>query len=110
MATFVIPTTTDQFAAPFDERVTLSGKPYTLRFQWSNRGQVWKLAIFDDGGALQLGGISIVNGWPLLLAYHSNATLPPGEFIALASTMPELDAQRGDLGSRVVLYYVEPTA
>lgn len=103
----IIPTQTDEGAAPFDQRMVLTGKPYNLRFQWSNRGAVWKLSIFDDGGALLLGGLSIVNGMPLLLPYHANAELPPGEFIALASTKSDVNAFRQDLGSRVLLYYVE---
>ena len=106
--TYAIPTVTNGSSAPFDERIILSGKPYNLRFQWSNRGQVCKLNIYDDGGSLLLAGISLVNNFPLLLAYHSNPDLPPGELICHAKTQPELNAQRGDLGSRVVLYYQEP--
>lgn len=108
MATsYAIPTTTDESAQPFDQRILLSAKPYTLRFQYSIRAQVWKLSIFNDGGDLVLGGLSIVNGIPLLLPYHSNTEVPPGELVAIANTRPEVDAQFGDLGSRVVLYYVE---
>lgn len=103
----IIPTNTTNAAVPFDERIVLSGKPYTLRFQWSNRGQAWFLSIFDDGGTLLVGSIPIRNGAPLLQPYQADANLPPGVMMALAETLPDLDAQRGDLGSRVVLYYVE---
>jgi len=108
--TYAIPTTTNASAAPFDTRILLSAGPYTLRFQYSIRGQVWKLSIFDDGGALLLGGVSLVNSFPLLLPYHSDASLPPGELVAIANTLPDVNAMGGDLGSRVVLYYVEPDA
>jgi hypothetical protein len=108
--TYAISTTTDASGQPFDQRILLSAVPYTLRFQYSIRGQVWKLSIFNDGGELLLGGISIVNGFPLLLPYHSNAEIPVGELVAIANTLPDVNAQGGDLGSRVVLYYVEPDA
>lgn len=103
----IIPTPCDAGAAPFDQRMVLDGVPFGLRFQWSSRGQVWQLSLFEDGGAQVLGCVAIRNGVPLLQAYRNLAGLPRGEFIALASTFPEIDAYRGDLGGRVVLHYAE---
>lgn len=103
----IIPTQTTEGGEPFDQRIVLTGKPYQMRFQWSNRGAVWKLSLFNEAGELLLGGLSIVNGIPLLAPYRSNPNIPAGELIALASTKAEQDAFRGDLGSRVLLYYVE---
>lgn len=102
-----IPTDTSQQAQPFDVRIVLTGKPYNLRFQWSTRGQYWLLSLYDDGGALLAGSLPIRNGCLLTLPYRADAALPPGQFLPLASTFPDIDAQTGDLGSRVVLYYVE---
>ena len=103
----IIPTTTDDTAAPFDQRMTLTGVPYNLRFQWSARGQVWLLSLYSDAGDLIVGFVPIVNNTLIFYPYQADPRVPPGQFLALANTMPELNAQRGDLGSRVVLTYTE---
>lgn len=103
----IIPTTTDDAAAPFDQRMIFTGVPFNLRFQWSARGQVWLLSFYTDAGDLLVASIPIVNNTLLTLPYKSDPRMPAGQFLALASTLPDLNAQRGDLGSRVVLVYVE---
>ncbi len=110
MAVLTIPTQTDTDAEPFDAQVTLDGVGYVLRFQWSDRGDVWRLSILDDTESVLVGGLALRNNVALLLPYKADARLPQGELFAVALTEPERDARREELGARVVLHYVEPWA
>ena len=110
MAMLVIPAAKTTDGAPFDQRCDLDGAPYGLRFQFSERGQTWMMSIFDDTGVQVLGAQPILNNMPILQAFRNLPGLPPGEFFAVASTLPDLNAQKADFGSRVVLYYVEAGA
>jgi hypothetical protein len=103
----VLPIQSNADAEPFDMRVVLDGRPFGLRFQWNERAACWHLSIAADDGEVLLRGIAIRNNCPLLRAARSEPRLPGGDIFAMADTEPGRDAERGELGQRVVLTYIE---
>jgi hypothetical protein len=89
------------------ERVTLSGREYILRLQWNVREERWTLSIADQSDVPILDGAVLVADWPLLRTVVDKRR-PPGEIIAWDTTNMGRDPGLGDLGTRVLLAYIEP--
>ena len=86
--------------------IQLEGQPYTFTFRWNERASAWFMAILDNAGNPLLCGRKVVIGWPLLARFVIPA-LPPGELMAIDTTGEGVEAGVGDLGGRVLLYYVD---
>lgn len=107
MPIHVIPVSPTPDALPFDQRTVLDGRPYILRFQWNERAACWYLTIAQDDGTPLLRGLAVRNNVPLLRPYRHDTRLPGGDIVAQTEVEPGRDAQREELGARVVLLYID---
>lgn len=106
MATLILPARND---VPFyDFEVDLEGRAYTVEVRWNARAGGWFLSLFDSAGAPLVMGRRVVLS-ANLLGQGVNAALPPGMLLAVDTTTQDTDPGRDDLGSRVLLAYVEST-
>lgn len=96
----------DSSSPSFSIEVTLEGQSYLLDFHWNERAEGWFFSISDLIGVSLLAGMRLVVGFPMTARYKSEL-LPPGVFVALDTSGADLDPGISDLGSRVVLQYVE---
>ena len=94
------------------QRTTLDGRDYNLRFAWNQREERWYLDLADGDGTAILSGLKLVTNWPLLLAYHADPRVPPGELIVLTSQADTSPPGLRDMGAglRCELTYVSPNA
>lgn len=101
-----IPTT---FAgeAHVEQRTTLSGRDFVLRFDWNQRDGHWTLGLYQPNGDAIITGLKLVVSWPLLGA-RTEALRPPGELLVVDTQVPAIDPGFADLGARHSLIYVEP--
>lgn len=106
MATVTIPVTAD--TPHFDFDVVLEGATYGLELRWNERVSLWLLSVYDAAGALLAAGRPVVLGAELL-GRSGNADLPPGDLFAIDTSGKDLEAGRLDLGTRVLLAYIEST-
>lgn len=61
----------------------LSGRSYTLRFDWSERNGLWSFWLFDESGTI-VANRAVRHGVPLLYGVRA-ATRPPGELVVLTA-------------------------
>jgi len=106
MAVRAISTETDSTRGNYTQRTVLDGREYLLRLRWNERSEKWYLSIYDQDESPIYEGIKVVVNFPLLGARIVDERRPPGELMALD---PSSDRDPGlyDLGSRVVLCYVD---
>lgn len=69
-----VPDENDSFS-----RVSLMGKPFTLRFSWNDTGGFWSFGVYDSQKKPLLAGLKITPGIPLNLFYPDKG-LPEGWF------------------------------
>ena len=100
---------TQQGASAYDQRVTLDGQSYILRFDWNGRAGAWYLSIADAEGEPLLTSRKLSTNSPILNRFRFVDGLPPGELIAcdFSAQIPyagytELGPKRG-----VTLYYFD---
>jgi hypothetical protein len=93
--------------AHVEQRITLSGRDYVLRFDWSQRDGHWFLGIYDPAGIAIITGLKLVANWRLLRG-RLEALRPPGELVVVDTIEPAIDPGFGDLGVRHTLNYLEP--
>jgi hypothetical protein len=105
----VIPTLEDN--PYYSIRVRLDGLDYNLRFAWNERVERWNFDILTDDGKVLATGIRIVSNWPLLRYYQYDKLMPPGEMMAVDSTLDGSPPGFFDLapGKRVQLIYFPVT-
>lgn len=101
-----ISTEGDTTRGSYTQRTVLDGREYLLRFRWNQRAAKWYLSIYDQNEIPIYEGIKIVTNFPLLGYRIVDARRPPGEIIAVDVTS-DRDPGLYDLGSRVVLMYVD---
>ena len=90
----------------FEQRMTLDGEYYTLRFRWNERTAQWKLHVGDGDGNPVAHGIALVaNNWAGMHVRYL-AGMPPGAFALLDTTGRGVDPGFDELGQRVVVMYV----
>jgi hypothetical protein len=94
--------------ARYSQRTILDGREYVLSFAWNSRVGKWSLSVADAKGVPIVQGIRIVCGLPLLRLLTDQRS-PPGDLIALDRT-GEGDPGFNDLGTRVVLQYIEASS
>lgn len=105
MTAFLLPTATDR--AHYSQRVTLSGRDYTLVFRYNQRTERYLLTLQDAEENTIVAGITIVSNWPLLRWYRYKPELPAGELIAQDLSGDGSPPKYGELGEgkRVELTY-----
>lgn len=82
MSTLLVPT----FENPFYDQITsLEGTDYLLTFQYNQREECWYLSISNAAGVLQVAGLKLVQGWPLLGGRFAGREIPPGELIVMTN-------------------------
>lgn len=87
------------------ERVTLDGKDYLLRFDWSGRENRWFLDLGTVDEIWLRKGVKIIANWPLFRTLI-DARKPPGQLFAIDLSAPTGDPPEfADLGRRVKLFY-----
>lgn len=104
MAVLIIPTRQDD--ANYSFQVPLDGVVYTLRLIFNDRDQSWFMTIADSEDNIMRAGIKLVTDHDLLRLWRE-ATRVAGNIIALDTTGDRLRADIDDLGTDVVLTYVE---
>ena len=95
----------------YQQRTTLDGVDYFLRFDWNARSETWFFQLFDADNVKLTGMIRVVIGVPLLRLHHATPGVPPGDIVAIdtgaligeGQTRPTFD----DIGTRVRLLYLE---
>jgi hypothetical protein len=107
MATLILPARSD--AAFYDFEVDLDERAFTIEIRWNARAGGWFLSLYDSAGVPLSMGRRIVLG-ANLLGHGVDPALPPGTLLAVDTTTQDSDPGRDDLGSRVLLAYVEATA
>lgn len=91
----------------YSQRTVLDGREYLLLFRWNQREGRWYLTISDQDGAPIVSGVKIVVNFPLITNRIVDARRPPGEIFATDTTGADIDPGLDDLGSRVVLIYID---
>jgi hypothetical protein len=91
----------------YDFTVELDGAVWRLTFRWNAREQAWYFDLADGADVLQLSSRKVVLNRPLLSRYRTRATLPAGELVAVDTSNTNAAPGLGELGGRVVLYYVD---
>lgn len=106
MRTLVIPTRQD--VAHYRFRIRLSGQFFSFEFHWNEREQTWSFDLYRSTGELMTTGIRLVLGQDLL-GWLASEHKPEGT-LRLDDTSDEgREAGVGDLGTRVLLLYDDPT-
>lgn len=107
MATLVLPARTD--GVPFYSfEVDLEDRSYAFELRWNERDAGWYLSVSSPDGTSLVSGRRVSVG-ASLLGESANEALPPGTLIAIDTTDSDTDPGRDELGSRVVLIYIEST-
>lgn len=86
---------------------TLDGVPYLLQFTYSERADVWYLAILTEEGDAIRYGVKLVCGWPLLRKV-ADPRKPPGVLFVWTANNDDSPPGLLDLapGGRCTLIYV----
>lgn len=88
--------------------VQLDGTTYGFELRWNTRAQGWFLSVLDAQGNLLLAGRRLVIGWGLTGRFRlRDKRLPPGDVMAIDTSGQGKEAGLDDLGTRVVVTYVE---
>ncbi len=94
----------------FRYRTVLDGITVSLQFRWDERDQSW---YFDMGNASLVAivrGIRCVIATDILAPYQYNPDVPPGVLDVVDTSNTNLEAERDEFGTRVVLRYTEAIA
>lgn len=103
MAVLTLPTRADFDRYSFT--VELEGSIYAFTFRWSTREGAWYFDLADANGDLVVAGQKVTVDTPWLRNVQ-DARKPPGDLFAL-DTNGGGEPVQADLGTRVVLVYVE---
>lgn len=103
MAVVEIPVPVGRFDAEI--QIALDGVTYGMRFRYNTRMDAWFLDLSDEEGVPILSGRRIVVDWPLL--ERRSRAVPPGHLYAFDTTLRQQDPGRDDLGTRVLLLYID---
>lgn len=90
----------------FTQRTTLDGREYLLTFDWNQREQKWYLSIADQDEVPIVSSIKLVANFPLTHLLVDSRS-PPGELFAMDTSGNGLDPLLSDLGTRVLLLYMD---
>ena len=104
MAVLIIPTRTD--LANYDQTVELDGVEFVFEFRFNARDDAWYFNVLNTSGDRLRSGIKVMSNWALLQLWKDD-TRPGGEIIAFDNREVAAPAGIFDLGSDVLLTYVE---
>lgn len=89
-------------------QVQLDGTTYGLEFRWNERAAGWFMSVYDSVGTLLLANRRLVLNWGLLARFKRwQPSLPPGDFVVFDTTQNGVEPGLTDLGTRVLVKYVE---
>jgi hypothetical protein len=97
---------TDPIARHHAYAVDLEGSTYVVELRWNVRAGAWFMSLFDRARAPIAVGRKVVLG-ANLRGRSADGRLPPGTLLALDTSGSGRDATETDLGTRVLLAYVE---
>jgi hypothetical protein len=87
----------------FEQRFTMEGSDYLIRWTWNGRSSRWYYRITDVEGTPLTGDRKLVADWSLLKQIHTG-NMPPGELWSI--TADGLDPGLLDLDRDFTLVYV----
>ena len=90
----------------YEQTVTLDGSDYSLRFAWCERERRWYMDLDTASGTRLRSGIKVVAARDLFERLTDD-NRPPGRLYCVDRDGTGLDPDLRDLGSRVVLYYID---
>lgn len=96
---------TSRTSPNYEQRTTLDGREYVLRFRWSERSESWYLQLLDSDENVLTGMVRIVLNLDLLRLHRNVDGIPPGEIRAVDASGDELRPGFNELGERVRLLY-----
>jgi hypothetical protein len=92
----------------WQQRTTLGGRDYVLRFDWHQRTGGWYLGLYDQDDAPIAVGLRLVVHYPLLRGVV-DPRRPPGQIVvADLQGLGDVDPGFADLGTRFLLLHLEP--
>lgn len=103
MSMQVVPTRQD--AHWYSLTLDLDGATYTLELRWNERAGAWSLTVRDVAETVLAAGLRLVVDVPLL-ARHTDARLPRGQFLCVDTQGEGGTPGLTDLGTRFLLLYV----
>jgi hypothetical protein len=104
MSTLVLPIEPGE--PSFTVEVELSGRLYTLGFDYNTRLAAWSMSIFDASLSPIVQGVRVVADAGLLDIFVDER-LPPGQILAVDTSEKGIDPGEDDLGDRVILVYAD---
>ncbi len=111
MATLTIPTPpADSYG--WIARVNLEGIFYRLQYRFNGRDETWYLDIGDDGGNGTVRNLRLVIGEEILEPHKAIGveSCPQGNLRVVDTSRADKEAERDELGGRVLLLYDEVNA
>ena len=90
----------------YDFTISLDGTVYLLSVRWNGRMNKWFISIALENGTEIIGMRPIIADFPPFARFRNN-NLPAGELIFIDTSGENRDPDRTDLGSRVILMYLE---
>ncbi len=90
----------------FTLKVTLTGQDFTLRFDYIERQDSWRLSLLDASGAYIGRGMKVVPNWNVLRTIQSEAR-PKGVLLFIDERGDGSTIRFADLGRRVALHYLD---
>ena len=104
MAVLIVPRDGD--VANFEFLIELEGVVFRLKFKFNQRESVWYFDIFDEFQNPLRTSIKIVANYPLLTRLRTQSR-PAGDFFAVDSRTFPAPPTLDELGSTVLLTYLE---
>ena len=93
--------------AAYDFRTPIGGSTYTFYVEWSYREKAWYVRITDAAGNIIITGIKLVLGAFLGRIASAQTMFKDGVIVAYDSSGNRRSAGFDDLGSRVIVQYIE---
>ncbi len=90
----------------FAYSTTLDTVIFQLRLAWNSRANQWGLSVSDAGGNVIVEGIALRLGVDILSPFRGYA-IPAGTFDVVDTSLEGAEAERDELGKRVLFQYVE---
>lgn len=105
MAVLQLPTSTINPFYVFE--IELDGVLFRMEFKFNERDQAWYMSILDTNDNHLRSGLRVVSDWTLLRLWQELTKRPEGEIIATALGGITRPALIDELGSQVILTYLD---
>jgi hypothetical protein len=90
----------------FQYSILLDDVTFQILLHWNSRDSSWTLDLFDAGGTAIVNGFGLRLGTDLLAPFRGY-DIPAGTLQMVDTSATGTEATRDDLGTRVLLQYVE---